>query len=349
MIAIRGQIRKRGKKYSIIVQIEDDKGVKKPKWISGYNSKKEAEDDLPRILTELQGGVFVKEKLGFSDYADKWLKHIEKNVKESTYLTYVWAMDKAKERFKNLQLDKIKTLAIQEFLDEQTISKTSINYQFKILTMALSQAITWNLLTKNPCNGVTPPAKNKKKFRPYTNEQIKTLLDGAAKSHIYIPVLIGIACGLRRGEVCALEWSDLDFDKNIVYVRDGKTDNAPRAVTAPPYIMAELKKLRGIGQIVSFAPDYVYRSFKKLVTDLELPEMTFHDLRHLHCSILLMQGVPVSVVSERAGHSSKGFTLNTYSHLLPGAQDQAATVMDSFLNPDSKKIAKKKTASKRKA
>lgn len=342
---MKGQIKKRGKTYTIIVDTYNEKGERKPKWIGGYRTKRDAENDLPKILSEVQTGIYVSDKIEFKEFADKWLSHVKTRVKESTYLTYVWAMDKLKERFTNIRIDKIKPLAIQGYLDGQPLSSTSIRYQYSVLTMAFNQAKQWNLLSINPCDNVTPPSNNKKKFNPYTDDQIKALIKGSKSTSIYIPVLLSISCGFRRGEVCGLNWSDIDFEKNMIYVRDGKTDNSARAVTAPPYIMDELKNYRGIGSVVNLKPDYVYKAFVKLITALKLPEITFHDLRHLHCSILIKSGVPLIDVSARVGHSSKSFTLNTYGHLLPTTTDKSSSVMNEFLS-DSKPIAKKKKASK---
>lgn len=336
---MRGSVHQKGNKWYIVVQVEQADGKKKPKWISGYKSEQEAENDLPRIRVEIEGGVFVSEKARFSEYADKWLKHVEKRVSASTYVTYKWVMEKAKERFK-CELTKIKSIMIQDFIDSQDLSKTSVRYIHRILNIAFKQAIKWQLLNKNPCDNVSPPKKTKKAFSPYSDDQIRTLIEAAEKTSIYLPVLIAVSCGLRRGEICNLEWSNIDFEKGVMYVSEGKTDNAPRAVCIPDFVIGRLKPLRGIGKVVNLQPDYVYKRFVKLVKALELPEITFHDLRHFCASWLLKNGVPINAVSVMLGHSSPSFTLATYVHLLPDMSKQASDKMDVLMKPKKKQRAK---------
>jgi hypothetical protein len=80
-------------------------------------------------------------------------------------------------------------------------------------------------------------------------------------------------------------------------------------------------------------PEYISRTFERLVAKHGLARIRFHDLRHTHATLLLKAGVAVKVVSERLGHASPGFTLNVYQHVLPGMQAEAAQVLDHLLEP----------------
>ncbi|MDI3509118.1 MAG: hypothetical protein PWP55_1310 [Clostridiales bacterium] len=81
-----------------------------------------------------------------------------------------------------------------------------------------------------------------------------------------------------------------------------------------------------------FKPDYITHAFKKILAKLELPNVRFHDLRHTHATLLLEQGVHPEVVQERIGHSSITITLDTYSHLVPNLQQEAAQKIDDMLS-----------------
>lgn len=345
----RGSIRKRGKKYSIIVDTYDENNKRKQCWISGFKTKKEAELELPKILSEINGGVFVSDrKIGFSNFANKWLGYVKDEVKPSTYVTYDWVMTKAKERFNQIPIIKIKPLMIQDFISSnEKLSINSKRYLYRVLNMAFNEAVRLQITPNNPCLSVTPPSREKKIFKPYTDEQIATLIAGAKQTEIYVPVLIAIGCGLRRGEICSINWEQIDFKNNMLYVLgDVKTENSARAVAAPQFIINELKPLRGIGNVVNLLPDFVYKRFKKLIKELDLPDISFHALRHMSASLLLKNGVPIKVISERLGHSSTSFTMDIYAHLMLGMQQEAASVMDGVLNPVSKSLSKKKKASK---
>ena len=84
-------------------------------------------------------------------------------------------------------------------------------------------------------------------------------------------------------------------------------------------------------------PGAVTRTFSKLIAKLALPRVRLHDLRHGHATMLLRQGVRPKIVSERLGHSTIGITLDTYSHVLPGMQEEAAKRIDTALRAAMRK------------
>jgi integrase len=77
----------------------------------------------------------------------------------------------------------------------------------------------------------------------------------------------------------------------------------------------------------------MYKEFKALLRETELPNIRFHDLRHTAATLMLQQGIHPKIVQERLGHADISMTLNTYSHVLPSMQEEAALKMDELLNP----------------
>jgi integrase len=222
------------------------------------------------------------------------------------------------------------------------------------------------MIPNNPCEAVDPPRKEKYQAKVYTPEQLKSLLETVKNTHINLPVVLAVTCGLRRGEVCGIRWQDVDLDKCILFVRNSldcennqlvihsvKTSSSERSVKLPQLALDSLKKEKrqqaedklragGIYEDKDFCwtwddgrpynPDYLYKTFRKVLAKNDLPHIRFHDLRHSHATFLLLAGVPIKVISERLGHSSTRFTQDIYSHVLPQMQEQAANEVDKILS-----------------
>jgi integrase len=175
---------------------------------------------------------------------------------------------------------------------------------------------------------------------------------------------------MRRGEVLAVRWRDVDLDRATLQVaqvaelagkkfslKEPKTERSRRTITLPDRLVEELKVYRkehaglclrlGLGKVdLVFPhwpdgglrnPSHFTKAFSREVAAAKLPHITFHGLRHTHITHLLRSGVPVHVVSARAGHASPTVTLNIYAHVLPGQQEQAANIIDAASTRRSEK------------
>jgi len=172
--------------------------------------------------------------------------------------------------------------------------------------------------------------------------------------------------GLRRSELLGLQWKDIDLTHGSLSVQrslhhipkqgyvitEPKSARGRRTIALGPALINELRRHRAMqaeqrlvagsvwqsSEWVFTRPDgrpldpaIVSRRFSKLVLKLELPKVRLHDLRHTHATLLLAEGVHPKIVQERLGHSSISITLDTYSHVLPGLQEQAAVAFESAL------------------
>jgi integrase len=195
---------------------------------------------------------------------------------------------------------------------------------------------------------------------PSLAERILALAHG---TRLELPVAIAIATGLRRGELLALRWSDLETDYTVAHIRrsiepvDGHTFQEPktarsrRAVVLPAFLRPYLDRQHldqgsrrerlgsawqeqdmvidsGNGSPVN--PVNLSGAWGRFVRRHALPPLRFHDLRHAHATLMLLQGVHPKIVSERLGHSSIGITLDIYSHVLPSMQSEAAEAFDQL-------------------
>lgn len=206
-----------------------------------------------------------------------------------------------------------------------------------------------------------------------TEAELRQLLRTAA-GHRFFPVFrLTATTGMRRNEVLGLKWSDVDFackrlhlNRGLVAVgyevhqTRGKTKTARRAIELDGTTIAVLEGWRAY-QAAEFAavgidpgdewvftdgdgepihPHAVYEAFRRIVHNAGIPAMRFHDLRHTHGSLLIKEGVPVKVVSERLGHAHIAHTLETYQHVLPGMHAEAARTAERLADP--RPTAKKK-------
>jgi integrase len=233
-----------------------------------------------------------------------------------------------------------------------------------VLTQAFGQAVRWGFLDRSPAAGAQPPRPRRPEPAVIDAELASRILEGARGHVLELPIAIALATGMRRGEILGLRWSDLDAGFSVAHVRrslqtidpepvfeDPKTRRSRRAVALPAFLLPYLSNQRqdqagrreslgaswqehdlvidsGDGSPVN--PVNLSSAWPKFLKRAGLPHVRFHDLRHAHATLMLLQGVHPKVVSERLGHASIGITLDTYSHVLPGMQAEAAQAFDAL-------------------
>ncbi|MDP9227285.1 MAG: site-specific integrase [Actinomycetota bacterium] len=225
----------------------------------------------------------------------------------------------------------------------------------------------WGLIPANPVAGAQPPRPKRREPRAVDAELARRILAAADGTTLEVPTAIALATGMRRGEILGLRWSDLDQDLTVAHVRrtlqttkagpvldEPKTRRSRRAVALPsflrPYLLRQTadqesrrKRLGAAWQETDavvdsgdgspLSPDALSAAWPRFLAKAELPHVRFHDLRHAHATLMLLQGIHPKIVSERLGHASIGITLDTYSHVLPGMQGEAASVFDELFKP----------------
>jgi len=233
-----------------------------------------------------------------------------------------------------------------------------------ILKQALKQACVWRAITHNPADLVKPPKIERKEMRTVDTDQAAKMIEAARGTPIFIPILFGVLCGLRRGEICALRWRSVDLNAGrlsvVASARAGHgglleketKGGRGRAIALPPMLVTELRRHRteqaqGLLRLgVRLTDDHhvlteedgrpawpgsLTRRFRELMRRHRLPQIRLHDLRHSHATHLLAAGVHPKIAQERLGHSSISITLDTYSHVLPGMQDDAVAKVDAAI------------------
>ena len=236
------------------------------------------------------------------------------------------------------------------------LSTTTVRSAHLMLHAALERAVKERLIPRNPTEDCIAPKPRKIEMQILPSEDMHTYLE-AAKARDLLPMFyLELVSGLRKGELVALRWDDLDIQSKTIsvskqYVRnpDGsleltrpKTENSVRLVSIPqtavdlliqehdkhpnnPYLFPS--PLTG----EMYHPDSVVNLHKKILKDAGLPHIRFHDLRHTFATTALQNGVDVKTVSNMLGHYDAGFTLRTYTHATRQKQDEAAQTMGAFM------------------
>ncbi len=377
---MKGHIRKRGtRSWSLIIDLDrGPDGKRKQKWQTIQGTKKEAERKLTEILHSLSTGMYVEpSKLTVGEFLEKWLKTSAKTtVSGKTFERYSEIVNRRLiPVIGSIPLLKLTPLRIQSCYSEWLIggrldgkegglSAQTVLHHHRVLREALNQAVRWQLMPRNPADAVDPPKPQRKEMKALDAAQMAWLLEVARGTRFYLPVLLSMTTGMRRGEFLALRWSDVDLltatvtiNRSIEQTNEGikfKSTKGKRGrlVILPSIVIEALndhkatqaaqKRLLGdgyadLGLICAkedgniWKPDTMTSDFGDLADRAGLTGVRLHDMRHSHATQLLLQGVNPKIVSERLGHSTVGITLDIYSHILPGMQEQAATKIDVAL------------------
>jgi integrase len=255
------------------------------------------------------------------------------------------------------------------------LSPKTVLYMHRVLRQALAQAVLWELLGRNPADAVEPPKTERRQMTVLDTDAIATLVEAARDSGLFILVLLAVMCGLRRGEIAALRWRSVDLDRGTLSViasaeqtkktvREKPPKNGKgRSVALPSLVVDELRRYR-IRQAENLLrlgvrltddhhvvmredglpsqPRSITHAFQTFLKTHKLQRVKLHELRHTHATQMLKSGVHPKVAQERLGHSSIAITLDLYSHVMPGMQDEAAQRVDLALRAAIERAGNKK-------
>ncbi|MGF6433584.1 tyrosine-type recombinase/integrase [Bradyrhizobium elkanii] len=361
----------------ILEQRDPSTGKRKRKWHSFKGTKRQAEVECARLVTAITGGTYQEpNKVTFGDFLSRWTDHIKSQVSPKSHERYAGIVNQnIKPLLGAVLITKLKPNQISEAYTkalsggrkddkEGGLAPRTVGHMHRVLKQALGQAVRWELIPRNPADAVDPPKVDWKPMQTYDLPQTAELIEAVRGTPIFIPALMAVLCGLRRGEICALRWRNVDLNAGQISVvesleqtKAGLRFKSPksgkgRTVALSETVVAELRAYRaqraqeflklGIGLpddalVIAHAdgsivqPIYVSQQWARLIAKTSLARLRFHDLRHAHATHLLANGVHPKVASERLGHSKVGITLDLYSHVIPGMQEDAAATVDAAL------------------
>jgi len=386
---MRGSLIKRGKSsYAVVLNlgIDPQTGKRKQQWVSVKGTKKDAEKRLAELLHQLDTGTFMKPgKTTLAEFLERWLKD------------YAWPYltPRTAEGYEhiirrhfipalgNMTLTRLKPEHLQRYYSEKLIGSLSaqtIRHHHTVLHKALQTAVEWGLLNRNVADAVSPPRVQRPDMQTWEEDDIARFFEAAKDTPYYALFYTALFTGMRRSELLALRWQDVDFILSQVYLsrslhvlkggkvifRSPKTTKGRRTIALPPSAVLLLKEHREKQKLERtmlgipltdddlvfshfdgkpLLPNTVTHAWIKLVRHAGLKPIRLHDARHSHASLMLKQGVHPKIVQERLGHSSIQITLDTYSHVAPGLQQAAAVRFDEafstrYNEPENEPIEK---------
>ena len=250
---------------------------------------------------------------------------------------------------------------------QKALSPKSIKDIHGQLHCILQQAVRLNYIRTNPTDNCIPPRVFKKEIKPLTDEQMNRLLAAVQDSSYRIMIIVFMFTGLRESELLGLMWDCVDFDRGSILIdkqlnksqrKNGgysfnPTKNGKSRLLVPaPYVMELLREQKALqekwkeaagsawinsglvfttelGRYVSFRA--LYDSFKKIVKQLDMPDVRIHDLRHTYAVNSLRAGDDVKTVQENLGHATAAFTLDFYGHCTDEMRLASANRMQNFI------------------
>jgi len=379
----QGHIRQRGKQsWELKFDLGRDPitGKRTSRYVNFQGTKREAQAELNRLLNRRNEGTYVDPtKMSVAEYLEHWLSvDIDRRVSSKTAERYRGLVrHQIIPHLGNLPMRKLSAVHIEAAEADlqqcgcvkgskagQGLTARTVRHVHTTLSQALAHAVKTGVLFKNPAEQVKPPRPAGREIVILSKAEVATVLKEAGS--LYLPVLVAVTTGMRRGELLGLRWSDIDLNSARLTVNQSlerlvgktvfkspKTRTSRRSITLPALTVEALTKHRaaqaaerlrlGLGkpELVfahadgsPFNPVTLSKAFRKLISRTGVRRITFHGLRHTHISHQLIDGVHIKVVSERAGHANVGITLGTYAAFIPNMQADAAAGVDRWLRQE---------------
>jgi integrase len=374
-----GHIRRRGERsWELKFDLGTDTatGKRLTRYHSFKGTKREAEMELVRLKAGADRGEYIDpSKLTLAMFLDRWEAWAATQVSAKTLERYrQLAAHHIRPHVGSARIQKLKTVNFAELYGKLQKAKPegaglaprTVGHVHRLLHRVFGHAVKWEIIASNPIAAAEPPRVQRTEIEILSSDQIKDVLRALRGRRLYGVALTGLATGMRRGEIVALRWGDVDLDAGKIRVersleqtnvglafKEPKTKAGRRTVSIPSSVTAELRdhwreqqKQRlalGIGKAgiedLVFArwdggpwpPDRLSSTWAKTVSTLKLPKVTFHALRHTHASQLIAAGLDVVTVSRRIGHSNPNVTLTVYAHLFGNTDERAAAAVEDAL------------------
>jgi len=388
---MRGRIikRKGSSKYTIVLQLglDPSTGKRKQQWITAGTSKREAEKQMAKLIHELDNGTFMKpSKKTLGQYLNEWISSVSANLSPRTFEGYITIINRIIPVLGAIPLTQLKPDTLQKYYSDCLnsgrlnrpggLNPLTVRHHHALLHRALKNAMEWGLILRNPADAAHPPKAQPTEINIMSEVEIQSFLEAAKQTryfHLFHTILF---TGLRRSEVLALRWLDIDLllcqisiSRSIHRLRNGsfvfqqpKSAKGRRTVALSPaatQVLAEYREKTATERLLEgnllkesdlvfsridgfpLRPDTISRAWSDLAKKNRISASRLHDARHSHASIMLKAGIHPRIVQERLGHSTIAITLDTYSHIFPGLQEAAAKKFDDALRLSHNEYASK--------
>ena len=323
------------------------------------------------VLKPVENFRYIMKENGLTQRAIKEITGISETTLRQAYNGRNIGVETAKRLCKGLDMELGELFILPK--NSKPLSAKTIRAHHQLISSILSVAVEWQVIYSNPCQRVRAPKVPVMEAHYLEEEDAKRLLKLLEEESIEHRAMIYLLMftGMRRGEMCGLEWADLDMKKGTikikrnslyipergVYTDTPKTGSSVREIRVPDVVMNLLKEHRrnqleerillgdrwhDCDRIFTtwegkpIFPDTPTRWFRDFVKKHDLPPITLHSLRHTSATLLIAGGTDIRTVSRRLGHSRASTTLNIYSHALRSADEVACETLETMLKvPES--------------
>ena len=337
-------------------------------------TQKSALKELHKLI-ELYRDVDLTEesRMTLGEWMDKWLdEYMIFTIKESTIDGYRAMVEHQIKRFiGNKQLTSLTTADVQKFYNKikkegrvkphpltgYGLADTMVRKVHMILHQALDVAVKERIIVRNPTVGTTIPKKTYVEKQVLGDSQLDKFMEAIKQEPYWNDFFyVEVMTGLRRGEICGIKWSDINFDEGTLCIKrsvgrvkngsitigETKTTAGERKIILPPSVLTllEEKQADAINEWVfphymnpsdPLHPDTAYRKLKTILKNVELPLIRFHDLRHTFATHATQGGVDAKTLAGILGHTDASFTLDTYTHVTGDMQKNASSVVNNMM------------------
>ena len=336
-------------------------------------TQREAQEWLMRTRNQVESGLTAAgAKATLRVFLVEWLATIKTSLRPKTWGQYGQVArqhilpELGKTKLKDLRPDQIQSFYNRKM--ETGTSPPTVRIIHAVLHKALGDALRWGLIHRNPVSVVLKPKVPRREMKVLSADQVRQLLictSGVRNEALYH---VAVSTGLRQGEILGLKWSDLDWEAASLQIQrqvqrapgeglklvEPKSAAGRRLIILGPSMLEKLlehsKKQRSNSILVGehwqehdlIFPSTIgtpmdqkrlHTNFKRLLRRAGLPDIRFRDRRHTAATLMLQQGIHPKIVQERLGHSQISVTLDTYSHVLPAMQEEAAIKIDELISP----------------
>jgi integrase len=311
--------------------------------------------------------------VSMSQLLNRWLEECERvDLSPTTMRTYRAQIEQTiRPALGDVQLTRLTAKHLDDLygaMKERGLSAKTIRNHHAILSSALHQAVRWGWMRENIAERAKPPRVSQKRVHAPSVDAVRRIVEAAEERDPRLAplLMLGALTGLRRGELCALRWTDIDFDRGVLTVarslvcvpqglaeKSTKTDRV-RDVALDEVAILLLKTHRlhieewaeiagadlpddafvfspYVDASLPFRPDNVTGFFSRVRSSLGLEHVRLHDLRHFTATQLIGANVDIRTVAGRLGHSDPSLTLRVYSHVIEERDRAAAEIMGRVL------------------
>ena len=348
-----------------------------------HGRKSDAQKRLTELLASMDKGIYTPPgRLTVAEHLHNWLDgYVKTNCSQRTLDSYQSIIETHLiPALGHIQLKHLHPQAIQSYYGKacESLSARTVHHHHRVLSQSLKFAVRQGYLGRNPAELVDPPSPKGRAMRTLTPGEVEALFDTAKDSYYYPIIYTAVSTGLRQAELLGLRWRDIDLDmasisvSQVLYKRRGicqfkepKTTHSRRRVAMTPKLALFLREYKMERELLylelgrqltlddlAFAnvkgkpidPCVVTHAFTKLTRQTGLEGVRFHDLRHTFASLMLLRGAKPKVISEALGHSSVAFTMDTYSHIIEGMQEDTMALLDEVLPAGVNGVSRKNNA-----